>query len=317
MGSVWIVWVYNMPRLVFSVFTSLLCWLAFSVPSSAVQDQLCTIGANGVSDDLSTDSDDNYRCYVDMQGAKVTFYGLYLCAAEPTLETYRTACDPLFESDTGQLVTFESGADVAMPTNGALSLSVGTYSYMAMRIGSEIYNKMAVQFSEDKRGKTGTGRWCYTLDNTEYVKSNRDVDFAAIECGSSPNAGWAYEKGAYTCSGGVMLATKGWNTNSFGKSSASYKVTLEDNQHNFGGASCPSDTSTAGTIAARNVSFQQLRTPAVISPSTSQIKFSMGFTGYGMIQQRRRNSGGRCNVAGNDCVVTMRSKAPEFIVDVL
>ena len=147
LGSVWIVWVYDMPRLVFSVFTSLLCWLAFSVPSSAVQDQLCTVGANGVSDDLSTDSDDNYRCYVDMQGAKVTFYGLYLCAAEPTLETYRTACDPLFESDTGQLVTFESGADVAMPTNGALSLSVGTYSYMAMRIGSEIYNKMAVQFS--------------------------------------------------------------------------------------------------------------------------------------------------------------------------
>lgn len=306
-----------MIRLVLLSF--LLVLASFTVPTAsfATEDGLCTVGAGGVADDLSTDSDDDYRCYVDMQGARVTFYGLYLCADEPTLATYRTACDPLFESDTGQLVTFENGVEVAMPTNGALSLSVGTYTYMAMRIGNQIHNKMAVQFSEDKRGKTSTGRWCYTVDNTEYVKSNRDIDFAAIECGATADAGWAYEKSAYSCSSGTMVATKGWDTNSFDKRSVGYKVDLDDNLHDFGGASCPSDTSTAGTVAARNITFQQLRSPAVISPSTDEIKFSMGFTGYGLIQQRRRNSGGRCSATSEDCVVTMRSKAPEFIVDVL
>ena len=72
--------------------------------------------------------------------------------------------------------------------------------------------------------------------------------------------------------------------------------------------------------------MQQLRTPATITPATRGIKISMGFTGYGEVAMRPNAHSfcsGRNNPTfdssrtyANECVVRLRSKAPEFIVDI-
>lgn len=262
-----------------------------------------------------------HRCYANMQNAKVTFYGIYLCPSEPALASYRTSCDAVFESDAGQLVTFSSGEETTLPTNRAVSLSVGTYTYFAFRIGGKIQNRMVVGFDTDKSGKNGSGKWCYTAER-EYVKAKKTQSESAIDCTTSKelaeaSVGWASEESGYMCgTGGTpKVTTRGWDTNSFGKRSVSYKVDLADNEYTAQvGEPCPNDSNPIGTIAPRSVSFQQLRTPATITPTTNSLKISMGFNGYGEVAMRDV-SHAACG-GPNDCVVRLRSKAPEFIVDV-
>ena len=290
-------------------------------PAKAVHNGTCDGTLTGTPVVTDTITSSWHRCYANMQNAKVKFYGIYLCPSEPTLATYRTACDAVFESDAGQLVTFTSGEDIALPTNGAVSLSVGTYTYFAFRIGGKIQNKMVVGFDTDKSGKTGSGKWCYTAER-DYVKAKTTQADAAVDCTTTQalaeaNVGWASEESGYMCGAGgaPKVTTRGWQTNSFGKRSISYKVDLVDNEYTAQvGEACPNDSNAIGTIAPRTVSFQQIRNPATITPTTKSIKISMGFEGYSEVAMRDVSHG---NCTGpNDCVVRLRSKAPEFIVDV-
>ena len=304
-----------------------LALIVFVLPpnlAKAVHNGTCDGTLTGTPVVTDTITSSWHRCYANMQNAKVRFYGIYLCPSEPTLATYRTACDAVFESDAGRLVTFTSGEDIALPTNGAVSLSVGTYTYFAFRIGGTIQNKMVIGFNTDKSGKGGaasTGKWCYTAER-DYVKAKKTQADSAVECTTSQalaeaNVGWASEESGYMCGAGgaPKVTTRGWQTNSFGKRSIQYKVDLADNEYTAqAGEPCPNNSNPLGTIAPRSVSFQQICNPATITPTTKSIKISMGFEGYSevfMLNSTHSDCSGP-----SDCVVRLRSRAPEFIVDV-
>ena len=306
---------------------------ALSLPAAALINDTCsgTLTGTPVIDEALTAN--FHRCYVNMQDAKVTIYGIYLCPAQPDVETYQSTCDSIYESSAGTEVTFTYGVDAALPTNGVLSLSIGTYTHMALRIGGPIKNKMLVQFDRNMSGRSGDGQYCYT-SGRDYLKAESRVDFSTIDCAATLAAAeaavdWSSEESGYMCGagGGPKISTKDWEANAFGKLSAKYLLDLNGNEYTAGnGENCPGNGDAIGNYAPRFLNMQQLRAPAVITPTTRGVKMSMGFTGYGEVAMRRNAHGfcsGRNNPAfdtsrtyANECVVRLRSKAPEFIVDV-
>ena len=305
----------------------------FSLPASAVINGTCSgtlTGTPVVDEALAANF---HRCYINMQNAKVTIHGIYLCPAQPDVETYLSTCDPIYENTAGKEVTFTYGVEASLPTNGVLSLSVGTYTHMALRIGGPIQNKMLVQFDRNMSGRSGDGQYCYT-SGRDYLKADSRIDFSTIDCAATLAAaesavGWSSEESGYMCTpgGGPKVSNKDWEANAFGKLSAKYLLDLNGNEYTDGnGEACPGNGDALGNIAPRFLNLQQLRAPAVISPTTRGIKMSMGFTGYGEIAMRPNGHGycsGRDNPSfdtsrtyANECVVRLRSKAPEFIVDV-
>lgn len=303
------------------------------LPAHALINDTCsgTLTGTPVVDETLTAG--MHRCYVNMQNAKVTVYGIYLCSAQPDVETYASACDPIYESGTGTEVTFTYGVDAPLPTNGVLSLSVGTYTHMALRIGGPIQNRMLVQFDRNMSGRSGDGQYCYT-SGRDYLKAESRVDFSTVDCAATLAAAeaavdWSSEESGYFCSsgGGPKISNKDWEANAFGKLSAKYLLDLNGNEYTDGnGENCPGNGDAIGNYAPRFLNLQQLRESATITPSTRGIKISMGFTGYGEVAMRPNGNGfcsGRDNPTfdasrtyANECVVRLRSRAPEFIVDV-
>ena len=169
-------------KLLTTVFASALTLL--SLPANALINDTCsgTLTGTPVVDETLTAN--FHRCYINMQNAKVTIYGIYLCKAQPDVETYISACDPIYESNSGAEVTFTYGVDAALPTNGVLSLSVGTYTHMALRIGGPIQNKMLVQFDRAMSGRSGDGQYCYT-SGRDYLKAESRIDHSTIDCAAT------------------------------------------------------------------------------------------------------------------------------------
>ena len=62
-----------------------------ALPAQAVINGTCsgTLTGTPVVDEVLAGN--FHRCYINMQTAKVNIYGIYLCAAQPDLETYRSA----------------------------------------------------------------------------------------------------------------------------------------------------------------------------------------------------------------------------------
>ena len=61
--------------------------MLFSLPANAVINGTCSgtlTGTPVVDEALAANF---HRCYINMQNARVTIYGIYLCPAEPDVET--------------------------------------------------------------------------------------------------------------------------------------------------------------------------------------------------------------------------------------
>lgn len=279
---------------------------------------------NGFCDDLNSDGiieDDavggGYKCFVDMAGAKVHFYGIYICENAPTLSTYRDNCAEIYSTEAGTEVEFAPNTETALPLNKTLSIAPGTYQHFVMRIGSKIQDKMSVQFSSAKRGGTGEGVYCWST-NSEYVKSNRFLTNSATECSNTPPsaAGWSFQNAAYRCNGNDLAVSSTSTHGATGKTQTNHVVDTSDTHYTYSTAlvnGCPRDVATWADFAPRQIIFQPLGTAAVISPTTTSIEISMGIKGYGRVQMAD-GANSRCGGAGVDCVIALRSKAPDFIV---
>jgi len=286
--------------------------------ANAVRNGLCTVVSGEITD---TPTQDNYRCFIDMQGAKVQWHALYLCNEQPALASYRSTCEEIYYSTAGSTVEFLPNTTTAFPTGSDISIPIGTYNYVVMKVGKFINNKMVVKFSTARQGKTSAGQYCWTTGNQEYVKTNEDVTKSAVECGSladSAAAGYAYENSAYRCSAGSsgsVVNASSWEANSFGKTSITYKTTDDTTLFTPApGGTCPGNVTTTADTGDYSINMQQLAVPAVITADTKSIQFSMGFTGYGQITLQTNFQTG-CTYA-NGCVSLLRSKAPEFKVTV-
>jgi hypothetical protein len=285
----------------------------YNSDSNAAQNGSCSVTSGEITE---TASGGNYHCYVDMQGAKVQWHALYLCTEQPALATYRSTCKEIYYSTAGATVEFLPNTTTAFPTGADVSIPIGTYNYVVMKVGKFVHDKMVVKFSTARQGKTTAGQYCWTIANQEYVKTNKDYTKAAVECGSeadSAAAGYAYQNSAYRCSGGNVVNSSSWAANSFGKNSITYKTTDDTTLFTPAGA-CPGNVTTTTDAGNYSVNMQQLAVPAVITADTKSIQFSMGFTGYGQITQQKNGSNG-CAYA-NGCVSVLRSKAPEFKITV-
>lgn len=309
----------NFLILVFSLITVAI----FAEHSFATEDEECSLDSDGKITDNPNDSDNSYKCFVDMDGAKVIFHGLYLCKSEPDIASYQGLCAELFSSETGELVTFLPDTSTNLPLNATLSIEPGTYTHIAFNIGQKIEDNMMVQFATPKKGRQNSyadGEYCWTTAN-EYVKSNRFLTNSAIECGASApaSAGWSFQYSSYVCDTATppqKIQNRDTVHNVTGQKKTNYVVNTDGSLYTYTTpGNCPFDAASYTDYAPRMVMFQQLQNNAVILPTTSTIEISLGIKGYGRVQMAGASTG-RCSGGGitADCVIALRSKAPDFIV---
>ena len=97
-----------------------------------------------------------------------------------------------------------------------------------------------------------------------------------------------------------------------GKTQSNYVVDLNNNLFSYSTSTCPSNASSFSDYAPRMIVFQPLGSPVDITPATTTIEISMGIKGYGRVQMAQ-STNANCS-RSNDCVIALRSKAPEFVV---
>ena len=284
----------------------------------ATHASTCTLNADGEITDAAPLSGNTY-CFPDFQEARVTFTKILVCPSEPTLTDYLTKCSPLFENDAGAKVTLSASVDFPMPSNGPMSVSTGTYTHLVMVINGFIESKFSVTFDSARKGSGSTdGTTCYTVSNDEIWKSYNTAHTNVVcDTPANANPGFSYQYSLYCPGGTNRFNTKNWTTDpGTGAERAGYWV--EDDGitlQNYSSSTCPSGPlSSVGEAtfqpAAKNLNFQKLATPLVITPSTSTIEFSFDSSGAGDLRQTKNGS---CSFSGG-CVTTLRSKAPEFSI---
>ena len=305
---------------IFAVF--LFATSSFLVTNQAIATHAssCSLNADGEITD-SAPSGGNTYCFPDFQEARVTFTKILVCPSEPTRTDYLTKCLPLFENDAGAKVTLSSAVDFPMPSNGPMSVSTGTYTHLVMVINGFIENKFSVIFDSARKGAGSTdGTTCYTDSSREAWKNGYNFAYTNVICDSPANAnpGFSPQYSVYCHSGGTVRAnSKAWTADpGTGAERAAYWV--EDDGvtlQNYVASSCPSGPLSAigeATFqpAPKQLNFQKLAVPLVITPSTSTIEFSFDSSGAGQVKQTKTGS---CSFAGG-CITVLRSKAPEFSI---
>lgn len=278
----------------------------------------CSLNADGEITDAAPSGGNTY-CFPDFQEARVTFTKIMVCPSEPTRTDYLTKCLPLFENDAGAKVTLSSTVDFPMPSNGPMSVSAGTYTHIAMVINGFIESKYSVTFDSARKGSGSTdGTTCYTLANAEAWKNGYDTSFTNVICDSPANAnpGFSFEY-SLKCSGGTRTNTTGWVTDPGSGAERSSNWVENDGMtlQSYTSSSCPSGpVSSVGEAtfqpAPKQVNFQKLATPLVVTPTTSTIEFSFDSSGAGLVKQTKN---GTCSFA-NGCATVLRSKPPEFSI---
>ncbi|MGC6517736.1 MAG: hypothetical protein ACON49_06880, partial [Candidatus Puniceispirillaceae bacterium] len=200
-----------------------------------------------------------------------------------------------------------------------MSVSTGTYTHIAMVINGFIESKYSVTFDSARKGSGSTnGTTCYTVANAEVWKNGYDTAYSNVICDSPGNAnpGFSFEY-SLKCSGGTRTNAVDWVTDpGSGAERSNYwveddGVTLQD----YTTPTCPTGPlASVGEAtfqpAPKQINFQKLATPLVVTPSTSTIEFSFDSSGAGLVKQTKNAS---CGFAGG-CVTALRSKAPEFSI---
>ena len=293
-------------RFLFVAFLSLV-----SVNTAFATDESFCTYSNGVITDDPRDTDDYHYCFPNFQSARVKYHDILACPSEPSLTNYQSICVPLFTSSTGQLVDLNANEQFALPNSGPISISTGTYTHVVMVIEGTLYHKFSVVFDDDRRGINNSGRYCWTTSGASW-KFGFNFARSNVECGDEDDVNAQYSTEAlFKCQGGNLQTSNDWawnNGNTRYSSSGLYqsdKKTLIPGH----GTSCPS---TAPDVAY-SVNMQKLATPLVITPTTSTIDFSFNPSGAGLIKLLSPGRGD-CPSGGDPCVVTLRSRAPEFVI---
>lgn len=288
----------------------------------AVQGGNCSLNGDGeITDDTS--SYQRAVCFPDFQHARVTFFSILVCPSLPTLSTYKTDCTPLFDSAEGIRVSVDSNKDFPLPSTGPMSVSTGSYPYLAMVIATKLEHKAVVTFSSARQGSGVTsGKTCWTDSSLEAFKTGFNANYSNVICGDADDANPSYSIDySHKCSGGggsTRLNTNDWVVDSgTGAERAGYWVQSDRETLQTFSNTCPSGPVSAigeatFEISPAQVTFQKLATPLIVTPSTSSIEFKLDRTGAGQIKQAR-NGTNNCTFSGG-CVTLLRSRAPEFTI---
>lgn len=127
-------------------------------------------------------------CNTDPTSIKVSAYKIGLCTELPYASNYLQVCDFIYDSPSPIEVIAEKGTvrliegitEISLPTNK-------TYTHSALLLDLRKYIKSTLHFPSERIGKTGQGRYCWSIGAaTETGRATRN-DFTA-ECGSLSDA---------------------------------------------------------------------------------------------------------------------------------
>ena len=309
-------------RQAFILLSTLTAWL-ISFPAHAADQGFCDV-VNGDITDVPTASNTHYYCFPSFQSARVRFHDIMVCTEQPELATYRDICTPLFSKDSGEIVELTKGEAFALPSNGPVSLSTGVYTHLAMVITPTLEHKFSIKFDTPRRGITGEGQYCWTTSGGSW-KYGFNFSRSNVECGDleDVNAQFSTEP-SFKCQGTGGSATLqtsipwSWDGANIKYSSAAWVGSDRKTEISGAGSSCPASASAVPNIDYQ-IAFQRLATDLNITPSTSTIDFFFDPEGAGLLKmlwpgQDDCPSTGLNGNPARPCMVTLRSRAPQFVI---
>ena len=214
---------------------------------------------------------DGGSCVLTADTYTNTFYFIGLCQTQPTVQNFRTACSPLFQSNEGKTIALTKDTQVDLIDE--VSVKEGIYPYAAILMSKTQYFSISKKFSPARTGKTGTGEWCWTLEgnSVDWNFSSIDKNTWVADCGPTPptTVGQSfYSPNAFHNSGTGFQPTFSGST---AETSYSAHILLSDETLTSGNSgnyfSFPEATYALG--------LQTFNTPVTISPNTSNI--NVGF----------------------------------------
>lgn len=163
------------------IITTLL-WL--TNPSLLASQAVTTCSTvSGEITDVVGDHQGRGWCLMTPESMQIKVHFIGLCRSEPTWENFDTICDQLFSSSSGKLATISK--DAAFPLIGDMSIPEGTYTHAAIFIDRSIRHSSVVNFATPRRGKSGTGKVCWSLEMDQAEADPGEDDYAnfAADCG--------------------------------------------------------------------------------------------------------------------------------------
>ena len=184
-----------------SVFFTLISFNLFAETDNACvrngSNEITVAASN--SEEIVTDIDANtgISCKEVPDFYKITIYRFALCTSNPfaTSTTDLSSCSYFINDDTGVdlEITYPASSSLAITALPAMN----TYKYAILLINSALKIKHSDIYSSSVTGKSGSGKYCWTLDVATAFSGNKtngsvvspdtnDTSTFAMDCGSSP-----------------------------------------------------------------------------------------------------------------------------------
>ena len=128
-------------------------------------------------------------CRLTPDVVNIIVYYVGLCREQPSVQNFRSVCSPLLDIGAGKEVSLSLNSQTNLVDE--VSLSEGNYPYAVILLDNYSTYSIKKKFSPARTGKTGTGEWCWTLDetlNSFFSFDWNDSDTWTAECGSTPPA---------------------------------------------------------------------------------------------------------------------------------
>lgn len=192
---------------------------------------------------------DNNECTITPTKYSVKIYEFGLCTVFPTYENYGKSdlgCKKIGDYPDGSEFDFLNLSDNPNSAEIEWSEHIGEYTHFYIVMGIAPKLQVKIRYAEDKKGRTGIGKKCWTLDSSI---SENDGSFNArsdimFDCGNEfpPDIGTSHSHfrwgGFADYPSVVRLDAAGHNTYTTGRSEISFLSapnTLQTNMtHNFG-----------------------------------------------------------------------------------
>lgn len=273
-----------------------LCFSFFSIGAHA---------ADCASPITNTSTGAKSECTLNNDAIGVDLYGLWLCQQTPTYSTYQNVCEEVvYNINTPQEIRVTIGGETNITANGNLSLPLGTYTHAVLLVRNMLYSKGSVQFDSGRKGKTGSGVYCWTIDGSSFAETA--INSLAVECGSS--AGTAgFMKSEKQCWTGSCVFEK-LNNDKTSSINDAYALSAPTVQ-----STSASDTAYLLGIAAFKDGYKP-----TITNTTKRVVMGFELTGNGKVRLRSSFDGANCHDSSSvfGCVTGIMQQGFEFIVEV-
>lgn len=259
----------------------------------------------------------NLRCYTDIDSFKFTLYKAAICTSQPntsdpTLD-WSEKCAFIIDTTDGIQLTLEEGSAVAIPESSIdlSSLTPNTYTHSVLVVGNEVHSKMAKQFSQSFRGKSGVGTFCYTINAPAPANTPTNLNQLAVECVANSSA--MASAGDYDFSSRTLSSfrnSSGYSNKNIA-TNGDYLFALSDFESLATVNS--SNGSSDGTLV---VGLIEMPTPVTINGSTSNIDLGFQLSDQGQIKFNGK-TGSVCDPSSTSstaCIIVMHNYGVGFRV---